>query len=150
MSNFDWKICMSDYGKTALPTTSSREALQALTAYINKLSVDLNELTRIFCDANQSLQQIALEEFEDELLKTIHETFNRATDSLEFQVCQEKLTGFGSVTFAKKLLWSESIDDIGWIIAIDRLVPKLDNLVNTHPMILLDQARNILHELMRK
>ncbi|WP_284079222.1 hypothetical protein [Herbaspirillum aquaticum] len=92
-------------------------------------------------EADQRAQWVELEEA---ILRIFDETFGPRTDTLERQMSMSLIAEIGPAAFVQKVLWGEEISDIALTIALERMLPALELLVETHPRAFLRQANSVL------
>lgn len=92
-------------------------------------------------EADQRAQWVELEEA---ILRIFDETFGPRTDTLERQMSMSLIAEIGPAAFVQKVLWGEEISDIALTIALERMLPALELLVEAHPRAFLRQANSVL------
>lgn len=92
-------------------------------------------------EADQQAQWVELEEA---ILRIFDETFGPRTDTLERQMSMSLIAEIGPAAFVQKVLWGEEISDIALTIALERMLPALELLVEAHPRAFLRQANSVL------
>jgi len=83
-------------------------------------------------------------DLEDAILRIFDETFGPRTDTLERQMSMSLIAEIGPAAFVQKVLWGEEISDIALTIALERMLPALELLVEAHPRAFLRQANSVL------
>lgn len=83
-------------------------------------------------------------ELEAAILRIFDETFGPRTDTLERQMSMSLIGEIGPAAFVQKVLWGEEISDIALTIALERMLPALERLVEVHPRAFLRQANSVL------
>lgn len=89
-------------------------------------------------------QQAQWVELEEAILRIFDETFGPRTDTLERQMSMSLIAEIGPAAFVQKVLWGEEISDIALTIALERMLPALELLVEAHPRAFLRQANSVL------
>uniref|UniRef100_UPI00403F604F hypothetical protein n=1 Tax=Herbaspirillum sp. DW155 TaxID=3095609 RepID=UPI00403F604F len=92
-------------------------------------------------EPDQRAQRVELEEA---ILRLFDETFGPRPDTLERQMSMSLIAEIGPAAFVQKVLWGEEISDIALTIALERMLPALDMLVEAHPEAFLRQANSVL------
>lgn len=92
-------------------------------------------------DADQRAQRVELEEA---ILRIFDETFGPRPDTLERQMSMSLIAEIGPAAFVQKVLWGEEISDIALTIALERMLPALELLVEAYPCAFLKQANSVL------
>lgn len=81
---------------------------------------------------------------EQAITRIFDEVFGPRTDTLERQMSMRLIAEIGPATFVQKVLWGEEISDIALTIALERMIPGLERLVEEYPSAFLTQANSVL------
>lgn len=92
-------------------------------------------------DPRRSAEAVSLEEA---IMRIFDEVFGPRTDTLERQMSMSLIAEIGPAAFVQKVLWGEEISDIALTIALERMLPALEQLVEAHPRAFLRQANSVL------
>lgn len=92
----------------------------------------------------EAKRQAQSAELEAAILRIFDETFGPRTDTLERQMSMSLIGEIGPAAFVQKVLWGEEISDIALTIALERMLPALERLVEVHPRAFLRQANSVL------
>lgn len=92
-------------------------------------------------EPDQRAQRVELEEA---ILRIFDETFGPRPDTLERQMSMSLIAEIGPAAFVQKVLWGEEISDIALTIALERMLPALELLVEAYPYAFLRQANSVL------
>ncbi len=137
--------------------------LRSLLAEISALTLHVQQLSRMAGEASALIENVPAatlrpsaapargahgrsldRELEDAIMKIFDEVFGPRTDTLERQMSMSLISEIGPVTFVQKVLWGEEITDIALTIALERMLPALEQLVEQYPQAFLQQADAIL------
>lgn len=92
-------------------------------------------------DADGATQRV---ELEAAIIAIFEEVFGPRTDTLERQMSMSLIDEYGPAAFVQKVLWGEEISDIALTIALERMLPALEQLVEEYPAAFLMQANSVL------
>ncbi|WP_343651491.1 hypothetical protein [Herbaspirillum sp.] len=81
---------------------------------------------------------------EEAIMGIFEDVFGPRTDTLERQMSMSLIAEIGPAAFVQKVLWGEEISDIALTIALERMLPALEQLVEAHPQAFLQQANAVL------
>lgn len=62
----------------------------------------------------------------------------------QYQLAEQLVKKMGAIEFVQKVLWGESVDDLGLSVALKEIIPTLETLVEDHPYLFLDRADVII------
>jgi hypothetical protein len=140
-----------------MPLRSLLAEISALTLHVQQLSrmageasaliensqmpapVDPEPLVRD--DRQQRSERVQLEEA---IMRIFDEVFGPRIDTLERQMSMSLIAEIGPAAFVQKVLWGEEISDIALTIALERMLPALEQLVEAYPKAFLQQANKLL------
>lgn len=140
-----------------MPLRSLLAEISALTLHVQQLSrmageasaliensqmpapVDPEPLVRD--DRQQRSERVQLEEA---IMRIFDEVFGPRIDTLERQMSMSLIAEIGPAAFVQKVLWGEEISDIALTIALERMLPALEQLVEAYPQAFLQQANKLL------
>lgn len=140
-----------------MPLRSLLAEISALTLHVQQLSrmageasaliensqmpapVDPEPLVRDDCQ--QRSERVQLEEA---IMRIFDEVFGPRIDTLERQMSMSLIAEIGPAAFVQKVLWGEEISDIALTIALERMLPALEQLVEAYPQAFLQQANKLL------
>lgn len=80
------------------------------------------------------------------IAQIFEEAFGPRTDTLERQMSMRLISEIGPAAFVQKVLWGEEISDIALTIALERMIPALEKLVEEYPTAFLEQANSVLDQ----
>lgn len=92
-------------------------------------------------EPDETTQRVELEEA---IIAIFEEVFGPRTDTLERQMSMSLIDEYGPAAFVQKVLWGEEISDIALTIALERMLPALEQLVEEYPAAFLMQANSVL------
>lgn len=135
--------------------------LRTLIDEISALTLHVQELSRMADEARQLYESGVLpvldtpqrvvedvESFRDQLeyaiVRIFEEVFGPRTDTIERQMSMRLISDIGPAAFVQKVLWGEEITDIALTIALERMIPALEKLVEQYPAAFLEQANSVL------
>ncbi|WP_288407734.1 hypothetical protein [uncultured Herbaspirillum sp.] len=95
-------------------------------------------------DLDQTAPQVQWVELEEAIMRIFDQTFGPRLDTLERQMSMSLIAEIGPAAFVQKVLWGEEISDIALTIALERMLPALEQLVEVHPRAFLHQANSVL------
>ncbi|MFJ3056989.1 hypothetical protein [Herbaspirillum sp. NPDC087042] len=143
-----------------MPLRSLLNEISALTLHVQQLSrmageasaliehsqmpapIDPEPLaTHTAQEADGATQRVELEEA---IIAIFEEVFGPRTDTLERQMSMSLIAEYGPAAFVQKVLWGEEISDIALTIALERMLPALEQLVEEYPAAFLRQANSVL------
>ncbi|QDD67009.1 hypothetical protein EJD96_00560 [Herbaspirillum seropedicae] len=139
-----------------MPLRSLLAEISALTLHVQQLSRMAGEASALIGNApakaprqpsppapdapGRSLRR----ELEAAIMRIFDESFGPRTDTLERQMSMSLIADIGPVAFVQKVLWGEEISDIALTIALERMLPALERLVEQYPRAFLQQANSLL------
>ncbi|KAF1037131.1 MAG: hypothetical protein GAK35_03988 [Herbaspirillum frisingense] len=85
-------------------------------------------------------------QLEDAIVRIFEEVFGPRTDTLERHMSMRLISEIGPAAFVQKVLWGEEISDIALTIALERMIPALERLVEEYPTAFLEQANSVLDQ----
>lgn len=143
-----------------MPLRSLLNEISALTLHVQQLSrmageasalIDHSQMPgpvdpeRLAADIEQSQESAAQQvELEQAIMAIFEEVFGPRTDTLERQMSMSLIAECGPATFVQRVLWGEEITDIALTIALERMLPALEQLVEQYPAAFLRQANSVL------
>jgi hypothetical protein len=80
------------------------------------------------------------------IVRIFEEIFGPRTDTIERQMSMRLISEIGPSAFVQKVLWGEEISDIALTIALERMIPSLEKLVEEYPAAFLEQANSVLEQ----
>ncbi|WP_432240383.1 hypothetical protein [Herbaspirillum robiniae] len=137
--------------------------LRTLIDEISALTLHVQELSRMAEEARDLIergqmpvpadpQQLIddVEQFrrklEEAIVHIFEEVFGPRTDTIERQMSMRLISEIGPAAFVQKVLWGEEISDIALTIALERMIPSLEKLVEEYPTAFLQQANSVLDQ----
>ncbi|TQK00066.1 hypothetical protein FB599_4029 [Herbaspirillum sp. SJZ130] len=87
---------------------------------------------------------------EHAIVRIFEEIFGPRTDTIERQMSMRLIAEIGPAAFVQKVLWGEEISDIALTIALERMIPSLEKLVEQYPAAFLEQANSVLARFKRQ
>lgn len=148
-----------------MPLRSLLAEISALTLHVQQLSrmageasalidnsqmpapidpVSLQQAQQDADDLDQTAHQVQWVELEEAIMRIFDQTFGPRLDTLERQMSMSLIAEIGPAAFVQKVLWGEEISDIALTIALERMLPALEQLVEVHPRAFLHQANSVL------
>ncbi|WDZ96265.1 hypothetical protein Herbaro_00335 [Herbaspirillum sp. WKF16] len=139
-----------------LPLRTLIDEISALTLHVQELSRmaeearDLIERGQMPAPADPQTLFDDVESFrrklEEAIVRIFEDVFGPRTDTLERQMSMRLISEIGPAAFVQKVLWGEEISDIALTIALERMLPALERLVEEYPAAFLEQANSVLDQ----
>ncbi|MBP0599031.1 hypothetical protein J8I26_12990 [Herbaspirillum sp. LeCh32-8] len=137
--------------------------LRTLIDEISALTLHVQELSRMAEEARDLIERGQLpppedapsliedveafrRRLENAIAQIFEEVFGPRTDTLERQMSMRLISEIGPAAFVQKVLWGEEISDIALTIALERMIPALEKLVEEYPTAFLEQANSVLDQ----
>jgi len=150
----------SDSAPSALPQPLR---LRTLIDEISQLTLHVQDLSRIAGEARELYERGVLpapadprqlvERVEDyrgqleaAIVQIFEQVFGPRIDTIERQMSMRLIAEIGPEAFVQKVLWGEEISDIALTIALERMIPSLEQLVAQYPTAFLSQANSLLNQ----
>ncbi|WP_290975247.1 hypothetical protein [Herbaspirillum sp.] len=141
--------------------------LRTLIDEIGALTLHVQQLSRMAEEARRLYEQGVLPPPEDPrrlvddvdafrrkleyaIAGIFEEIFGPRTDTIERQMSMRLIAEIGPAAFVQKVLWGEEISDIALTIALERMIPALERLVEQYPAAFLEQANSVLDQFKNK
>ncbi|MBG7621936.1 hypothetical protein I5R65_20900 [Herbaspirillum sp. AP02] len=138
--------------------------LRSLLAEISALTLHVQQLSRMAGEASALIENSQMPapidpeplrredrlprseriQLEEAIMRIFDEVFGPRIDTLERQMSMSLIAEIGPAAFVQKVLWGEEISDIALTIALERMLPALEQLVEAHPQAFLQQANKLL------
>jgi hypothetical protein len=154
---------------SATPPDSAESALphplrlRTLIDEISQLTLHVQELSRMAEEARDLYERGVLPpppdprqlvdqvesyraRLETAIVAIFEEVFGPRTDTIERQMSMRLIAEIGPEAFVQKVLWGEEISDIALTIALERMIPSLEQLVEQYPAAFLSQANSLLNQ----
>lgn len=130
------------------------DEISALTAQIQTLGQMADEACRLYdqgamqapADPRRLIEDVATfrRKLEDTIVAIFEDVFGPRTDILERQMSMRLMAEVGPARFVQRVLWGEEISDIALTIALEKMIPSLERLVEEYPAAFLQQANEVL------
>lgn len=154
---------------SATPPDSAESALphpvrlRTLIDEISQLTLHVQELSRMAEEARELYERGVLptppdprqlvdqvenyrHQLEAAIVHIFEQVFGPRTDTIERQMSMRLIAEIGPEAFVQKVLWGEEISDIALTIALERMIPSLEQLVEQYPAAFLSQANSLLNQ----
>ena len=140
-----------------MPLRSLLAEISALTLHVQQLSRMAGEASALIENSqmpapvgpeplrrDDRLQRSERVQLEEAIMRIFDEVFGPRIDTLERQMSMSLIAEIGPAAFVQKVLWGEEISDIALTIALERMLPALEQLVEAYPQAFLQQANKLL------
>lgn len=140
-----------------MPLRSLLAEISALTLHVQQLSRMAGEASALIENSqmpapvdpeplgrDDHLQRSERVQLEEAIMRIFDEVFGPRIDTLERQMSMSLIAEIGPAAFVQKVLWGEEISDIALTIALERMLPALEQLVEAYPQAFLQQANKLL------
>jgi hypothetical protein len=148
---------------SAGPDTPQQPRLRTLIDEISALTLHVQQLSRMAAEAGALVERGELpaapdarrpvgdgeqprQKLERAIVDIFEQVFGPRTDTIERQMSMLLIAEIGPAAFVQKVLWGEEITDIALTIALERMIPALEKLVEEHPAAFLEQANSVLDQ----
>ena len=140
-----------------MPLRSLLAEISALTLHVQQLSRMAGEASALIENSqmpapvdpeplgrDDRLQRSERVQLEEAIMRIFDEVFGPRIDTLERQMSMSLIAEIGPAAFVQKVLWGEEISDIALTIALERMLPALEQLVEAYPQAFLQHANKLL------
>ena len=130
------------------------DEIGALTLHVQQLSRMAEEARELYergemappADPRRLVDDVEAfrRQLEQAIAGIFEDIFGPRTDTIERQMSMRLIAEIGPAAFVQKVLWGEEISDIALTIALERMIPALEKLVEQYPAAFLQQANSVL------
>lgn len=119
---------------------STEYTMDDLAKLINALHQAMEDLSNMLCLQRKTLNVLRVQVLENDVLHLINEHYSADKNRLEHESSLDILKQSGAVTLIKKILWSDDLTDWCLSVALEKMIPGLEVLVEKYPDIVMDDA----------
>lgn len=134
-----------------LPYTASYQpplfTIDEIASYIDSLQEAMEELSAMLHLERKKMNAFKSALLENDVLKLLNELYNIDKDRPEYLATLEILKECGVVVLIRKVLWGEDVNDWCLSVALGRMIPGFEMLVEKYPELILDEARTVTMKL---